>query len=82
MQVARPGSGVANSDGKPGDCADGKRVVSEALGGGAGAGGAAGGGIAGKFVTIVATRAYNPIFSSYGLIANNTITASATVETQ
>ena len=42
----------------------------------------AGGGIAGKFVTIVATRAYNPIFSSYGLIANNTITASATVETQ
>ncbi len=41
-----------------------------------------GGGVAGKFVTIVATRTYNPIFSSYGLIANNTITASATVETQ
>lgn len=41
-----------------------------------------GGGIAGKFVTVVATRTYNPIFSSYGLIANNTITASATVETQ
>ena len=33
-------------------------------------------------VTVVATRTYNPIFSSYGLIANNTITASATVETQ
>ena len=42
----------------------------------------AGGAVAGKFVTIVATRTYNPIFSSYGLIANNTITASATVETQ
>ena len=42
----------------------------------------AGGGLAGKFVTIVATRTYNPIFSSYGLIANNTITASTTVETQ
>ena len=41
-----------------------------------------GGGLAGKFVTVVATRTYNPIFSSYGLIANNTITASATVETQ
>ncbi len=41
-----------------------------------------GGAVAGKFVTIVATRTYNPIFSSYGLIANNTITASATVETQ
>ena len=41
-----------------------------------------GGGIAGKFVTVVATRTYNPIFSSYGLIANNTITASTTVETQ
>ena len=42
----------------------------------------ASGGLAGKFVTVVATRTYSPIFSSYGLIANNTITASATVETQ
>jgi len=41
-----------------------------------------GGGRAGKFVTVVATRTYNPIFSNYGLIANDTITASATVETQ
>lgn len=41
-----------------------------------------GGGTAGKFVMIVAHRTYNPIFSSYGLIKNGTITASAIVETQ
>jgi Flp pilus assembly protein TadG len=44
--------------------------------------GCTGGSVAGRFVTIVATRTYNPIFSSYGLIANNTITASATVQAQ
>jgi Flp pilus assembly protein TadG len=39
-------------------------------------------GYAGKFVTIVATRQYTPIFSSYGLVQNNTITASAAVQVQ
>lgn len=42
----------------------------------------ANGGIAGKFVTITVTRAYHPIFSNYGLIANDSISASAAVETQ
>ncbi len=42
----------------------------------------AGGGTAGKFVSIVAHRTYNPIFSSYGLVKNGTITAAAVVETQ
>ena len=42
----------------------------------------AGGGVAGKFVTVTATATYTPIFTSYGLIQNDTITASATVETQ
>lgn len=36
----------------------------------------------GKFVTIVATKTYSPIFSSYGLIKSGTISASAVVETQ
>lgn len=41
-----------------------------------------GGGVAGKFVTIVATRTYAPMFSSYGIIQNSAISAAATVETQ
>jgi Flp pilus assembly protein TadG len=40
------------------------------------------GGVAGKFVTIGASRRYSPIFSSYGLVQNRTIGASAVVETQ
>jgi Flp pilus assembly protein TadG len=39
-------------------------------------------GFAGKFVTITASRQYTPIFSSYGIVANNTITASAAVQVQ
>jgi Flp pilus assembly protein TadG len=39
-------------------------------------------GFAGKFVTITASKQYTPIFSSYGIVANNTITASATVQVQ
>jgi Flp pilus assembly pilin Flp len=42
----------------------------------------AGGGIAGKFVTLTATRTYNPVFAGYGLVTNHTIRASAAVETQ
>jgi hypothetical protein len=41
-----------------------------------------GGGIAGKFVTITATHTYTPIFSTYGIVTNGTITASSAVETQ
>lgn len=39
-------------------------------------------GVAGKFVTISVRRNYSPIFSSYGLVQNQTIRASAVVETQ
>ena len=39
-------------------------------------------GYAGKFVTITATRTYTPIFSSYGIVANNTITTSSVVQVQ
>lgn len=39
-------------------------------------------GYAGKFVTITATRQYTPIFSSYGLVQNDTISASAAVQVQ
>ena len=42
----------------------------------------AGGGIAGRFVVITATRAYSPIFSSYNIVSNQTITATTIVETQ
>jgi len=42
-----------------------------------------GGGLAGKFVTIVASRTYSPIFSSYGLVKNGVITSNTVVvETQ
>lgn len=40
-----------------------------------------GGGVAGKFVTIVASRTYTPMFS-YGIVRNSVVSASATVETQ
>jgi Flp pilus assembly protein TadG len=39
-------------------------------------------GYAGKFVTITASHAYSPIFSSYGIVQNNTISASAAVQVQ
>jgi Flp pilus assembly protein TadG len=39
-------------------------------------------GYAGKFVTITASKQYTPIFSSYGIVSNNTITASAAVQVQ
>jgi Flp pilus assembly protein TadG len=39
-------------------------------------------GYAGKFVTITATKQYTPIFSSYGIVQNNTISASAAVQVQ
>ena len=39
-------------------------------------------GFAGKFVTITASRAYTPIFSTYGIVQNNTISASAAVQVQ
>ena len=41
-----------------------------------------GGGIAGKFVTITATRTYAPMFSGYGLVSNNTISVTTAVQTQ
>jgi len=42
-----------------------------------------GSGIAGKFVTIVASKTYSPIFSSYGLVKNGTISSNTVVvETQ
>jgi Flp pilus assembly protein TadG len=37
---------------------------------------------AGKFVTITASRTYTPVFSTYGIVQNGTISSSATVETQ
>jgi Flp pilus assembly protein TadG len=42
----------------------------------------AGGATAGKFVIITASLPFSPTFSSYGLIQNQTITASAVVQTQ
>jgi Flp pilus assembly protein TadG len=39
-------------------------------------------GYAGKFVTITATREYTPIFSNYGVVQNDTITAAVTVQVQ
>lgn len=41
-----------------------------------------GGGLAGKFVTISATRTYQPLFSNYGIVQNDQITVSTSVETQ
>jgi Flp pilus assembly protein TadG len=40
------------------------------------------GGLAGKFVTIVASRTYNPLFSSYGIVQSGVISASTIVQTQ
>lgn len=42
----------------------------------------AGAGYAGKFVTITANRTYTPIFSNYGVVKNDTITASVVVQVQ
>ncbi len=39
-------------------------------------------GYAGKFVTITASHQYTPIFSTYGIVQNNTISASAAVQVQ
>ncbi len=39
-------------------------------------------GYAGKFVTITATKTYSPIFSSYGIVQNDTITATSVVQVQ
>lgn len=39
-------------------------------------------GYAGKFVTITASHTYTPIFSSYGIVQNGTISASAAVQVQ
>lgn len=39
-------------------------------------------GYAGKFVTITASHTYTPIFSSYGIVRNDTISASAAVQVQ
>lgn len=40
------------------------------------------GGLAGKFVTVVASRTYNPLFASYGIVQNGTISASTIVQVQ
>jgi Flp pilus assembly protein TadG len=37
---------------------------------------------AGKFVVITASRTYTPVFSTYGIVQNGTISSSATVRTQ
>jgi Flp pilus assembly protein TadG len=39
-------------------------------------------GYAGKFVTITASRQYTPIFSTYGVVQNDTISVSAAVQVQ
>ena len=41
----------------------------------------AGGGLAGKFVSFTATRAYQPIFSTYGIVRQGTLTATAIAQT-
>ncbi|MHB8527969.1 MAG: TadE/TadG family type IV pilus assembly protein [Caulobacteraceae bacterium] len=42
----------------------------------------AGGGLAGKFVTITASRTYHPLFSNYGIVADGQVSVSTSVETQ
>jgi Flp pilus assembly protein TadG len=37
---------------------------------------------AGKFVTITASRTYTPLFSTYGIVQNGTISTTSTVRTQ
>jgi Flp pilus assembly protein TadG len=39
-------------------------------------------GYAGKFVTITATHQYSPIFSTYGIVKNDTISTSVAVQVQ
>lgn len=40
-----------------------------------------GGGLAGKFVSFTATRAYQPIFSTYGIVNQGTLTTTAIAQT-
>ena len=40
------------------------------------------GGVSGKFVTVSVSARLTPIFSSYGFVKNNTVTASAIMEAQ
>ncbi|HZL00180.1 MAG TPA: TadE/TadG family type IV pilus assembly protein [Caulobacteraceae bacterium] len=40
-----------------------------------------GGGVAGKFVTITASKTYTPIFSSYNIVKNGAVTVTTAVET-
>ena len=42
----------------------------------------ASGGLAGKFVAVTAKRAYAPMFSSYGIVKQGTLSATAIVQTQ
>jgi Flp pilus assembly protein TadG len=42
----------------------------------------ASGGVAGKFVVITANQTYTPIFASYGIVQNETISASSMVQVQ
>ncbi|MDR3513727.1 MAG: pilus assembly protein [Caulobacteraceae bacterium] len=42
----------------------------------------ASGATAGKYVTIKASHAYSPLFSSYGIVKSGAVSASATVRTQ
>lgn len=42
----------------------------------------AGGGYAGKFVVVTASRTYTPIFSSYGIVKNGTISVGAAAQVQ
>lgn len=44
--------------------------------------GCSGGGLAGRFVRITASKAYKPLFASYGIVRNGTITATNLVQTE
>ncbi|WP_244420685.1 hypothetical protein [Mesorhizobium japonicum] len=41
-----------------------------------------GGGIAGKFVTITASKPYTPLFGGFGIVSNGNITVKAVVQPQ
>ena len=41
-----------------------------------------GGGIAGKFVTITASKPYTPLFGGFGIVSNGNITIKAVVQPQ
>lgn len=40
------------------------------------------GSVAGKFIVVTANRAFSPMFASYGIVSNGTISASTVVQTQ